>query len=113
MECIFCKIAGGEIPSEKIMETDNLVVIRDLNPQSPVHLLVIPKRHYKNILECDDTELFGEMISVAKEAAWEEGLAGEDRGFRLVINTNPEGGQTVWHVHMHIMGGRDLSGEMG
>ncbi|MDH4226332.1 MAG: histidine triad nucleotide-binding protein [Deltaproteobacteria bacterium] len=111
MECIFCKIAAKKIPSTIVKETDRLVVIKDISPQSPTHLLVIPKAHFATILDCDDRNIMGEMLSVAKEAAKEAGV--DKKGFRLVINTNEEGGQTVFHLHMHLMAGRHLDGKMG
>lgn len=111
MDCIFCKIASGEIKSERVAETDNLMVIKDVNPQAPTHLLVIPKKHYKSLLECTDTGLYGEMLATAVDAAKKTGVA--ESGFRTIINTNEEGGQTVWHLHMHLLAGRPLTGRMG
>ena len=111
MDCIFCKIASKKIPSTIVLETDDLVVIKDINPQAPVHLLVIPKRHYATLLECDDKALMGSVFEAAKEAAKNAGVA--DSGFRTVVNTNEEGGQTVAHLHMHLLGGRQLTGRMG
>ncbi|MBI5643447.1 MAG: histidine triad nucleotide-binding protein [Deltaproteobacteria bacterium] len=111
MDCIFCKIASKKINSAIVLETEKLMVIKDVNPQSPVHLLVIPKKHYSTILDCDDTMLMAEMFEAAKEAARLSGV--EKSGFRTVVNTNEEGGQTVFHLHMHILGGRPLTGRMG
>jgi histidine triad (HIT) family protein len=111
MDCIFCSIAAGKIPAEVVHTTDRLVVVKDVNPQAPTHLLVIPKKHYRNIVECDDTSIFGEMISTAVDVAKEHGFV--DAGFRTTINTNEEGGQTVWHLHMHLMAGRPMTGRMG
>jgi len=111
MDCVFCKMAAGEIPAEKELENDRLMVIRDINPQAPTHLLVIPKRHYRSILDCDDGDLPGEMFKAAVEVARKKGFA--ESGFRTVVNTNPDGGQTVWHLHMHVLAGRPLSGAMG
>lgn len=111
MDCIFCKIASGKAPSTILYETDALVVINDLNPQAPAHMLVIPKKHYATLLECDDKELLGSIFEAAKAAAKKAGVA--ESGFRTVINTNEEGGQTVAHLHMHLLGGRQLTGRMG
>jgi histidine triad (HIT) family protein len=111
MECIFCKITAKEVPSKVVLETDNMVVIEDINPQSPTHLLLIPKTHYTTLLECDDKGLLAELFTVAVEAAKKAGV--DERGFRLVVNTNDEGGQVVRHLHMHLMAGRALSGKMG
>ncbi len=111
MDCIFCKIIDGEIPSTKLYEDEGFVVIKDINPQAPVHLLIIPKRHYSTLVDCNDSEILGGLVDVAKRVATEEGLS--DRGFRLVVNTNEEGGQTVFHLHMHLLAGRSLSGRMG
>ncbi|MEE9615190.1 MAG: histidine triad nucleotide-binding protein [Thermodesulfobacteriota bacterium] len=110
-DCIFCKIGSGEIPSEKVRETERLFVIKDINPQAPTHLLVVPKKHYATLLDCDDPELLGEMLRVASEAAQEAGVA--ESGFRTVVNTNQEGGQVVFHLHMHVIGGKPLGGKMG
>lgn len=110
-DCIFCKIASKEMKGDVVRENDRLMVVRDIDPQAPVHLLVIPKRHYTNLLECEDRDLLGEMLATAAEAAREEGVA--NKGFRTVINTNDEGGQTVWHLHMHVLAGRPLTGKLG
>lgn len=111
MSCVFCKIASKEMKSTVVHETDGLIVIKDINPQAPTHLLVLPKKHYSTILECDDRDLLAEMLMAAKEAAKKAGV--DEKGFRLVINTNDEGGQTVFHLHMHLMAGRSLAGRMG
>ncbi len=111
MDCIFCKIIEGEIASTRLYEDESFVVIKDINPQAPVHLLVVPKRHYSTLVDCNDSEILGGLMDVAKKVATEEGLS--DRGFRLVVNTNEEGGQTVFHLHMHLLAGRSLSGKMG
>jgi len=110
-ECIFCRMASGEIPAEVVHSTARLIVVKDINPQAPTHLLVIPRKHYRNIVDCDDASLLGEMVATAAEVAREHGFA--EPGFRTIINTNEEGGQTVWHLHMHIIAGRPLAGRMG
>ncbi|HBG47227.1 MAG TPA: histidine triad nucleotide-binding protein [Deltaproteobacteria bacterium] len=110
-DCIFCRIAKKEIKSTIVLESEDLIVIKDVNPQSPTHLLIMPKAHYPTLLDCDDRELLGKMIETAKKAARELGV--DKRGFRIVINTNEEGGQTVFHLHMHLMAGKPLAGRMG
>lgn len=110
-DCIFCKIASKEIKSSVVHETDDLLVINDINPQAPTHLLVIPKRHYSTLIECNDKTFLGNLLSTAVEMAKKAGIA--ERGFRTVINTNDEGGQTVFHLHMHVLGGRPQTGRMG
>lgn len=111
MDCVFCKIASKKIPAAVVHETDRVIVVKDINPQSPTHLLVMPKDHYSTILECKDRDLLGEMLEVARTVAKEIGV--DKKGFRMVINTNEEGGQTVFHLHMHLMAGRPLMGRMG
>ncbi|HDH97175.1 MAG TPA: histidine triad nucleotide-binding protein [Proteobacteria bacterium] len=105
-ECIFCKIASGEVPSEKLYEDDDLFVIRDINPLAPVHLLVIPKKHIPTLLDLTDEDmpLMEKIVKVAREMAKKEGVA--ERGFKFVINVNEEGGQRVFHLHCHILGGK-------
>lgn len=111
MDCIFCKIAKKEIPSTIVLENDSLIAIKDLNPQAPSHILIMPKRHFSTILECKDKGLLGDMLSMATQAA--EKLGVSKKGFRVVINTNEDGGQTILHLHMHLLAGRPLSGMMG
>lgn len=112
MDCIFCKIAAGKMKADVVYETDDLVVINDISPQAPVHMLVIPKKHYATMLDCaDDTRLLGEMCAAAARAARGAGIG--ERGFRIAVNTNDEGGQTVFHLHMHVLGGRPLTGRLG
>lgn len=111
MDCIFCKIASKKINSTVVHETERLLVIKDIHPQSPTHLLIIPKDHYSTLLDCKDKDLLGEMLMTAAEVANKIGVG--ERGFRTVINTNAEGGQTVFHLHMHLLAGRSLAGNMG
>lgn len=111
MDCIFCKIATKKIKTEPVLETDGVIVINDLNPQAPVHLLVLPKAHYSTILDCADRTLMAEMMAAAVTAAKKVGV--DEKGFRLVVNTNAEGGQTVFHLHIHLLAGRPLSGRLG
>ncbi len=111
MDCIFCKIVSREIPSKIVHETERLIVIEDINPQAPTHLLLIPKTHYLTILDCDDREVLAELLDTARKIARDVGVA--KKGFRLVVNTNEEGGQEILHLHMHLLGGKVLSGRMG
>ncbi len=106
-ECLFCKIARGELSTDFLYETDRLVAFRDLNPVAPVHVLVIPKKHISSIagLEPQDGELMGEIMLAIKEVAENEGL---EKGFRVVANTGSDGGQSVHHLHFHLIGGRSL-----
>ena len=107
-DSLFLKIVAGEIPADIVHETDNVLAFRDVNPQAPTHVLVIPKRRIPttNDLTEADAPLIGEMFLVAKTIAAKEGLA-ED-GYRLVMNCNEHGGQTVFHIHLHLIGGRPM-----
>jgi histidine triad (HIT) family protein len=102
--CLFCKIASGQIPCQKVYEDEELLAFKDIHPAAPVHLLVIPKTHIVNLLEVDASHeaLLGRMLALAPRLARENGA---DNGFRVVINTGPDGGQEVYHLHIHIMGG--------
>jgi histidine triad (HIT) family protein len=106
MSCIFCAIAEGEIPATVVLETDNVVAFRDLKPVAPVHVLVIPRQHYRNVRELSgDPGAAVEVLQVVDRVAAEEGL---DDGFRVVFNTGGHGGQEVDHVHAHVIGGRQM-----
>ena len=103
--CIFCRIARGEIPAQFVHEGADVVAFRDLNPQGPTHILVIPRRHLPSLHEGgDDGALLGALLLAAREVAEREGLGAS--GYRVVINNGPDGGQTVPHLHLHILGGR-------
>ncbi len=108
MSCLFCKIAGGEIPSKTVYQDEYVYAFEDVNPQAPVHILVIPRKHIATSLEIgdDDNELIGKLYQAANNIAKERGIA--DRGFRLVMNCNAEAGQTVFHIHLHLLGGRPM-----
>jgi histidine triad (HIT) family protein len=108
-DCIFCKIVKGEIPCKKIYENDDMLAFHDLNPQAPVHFLIIPKRHITSImaLEAADSGLAGKILYKAQELAKELGCG--EKGARFVINCKSDGGQTVDHLHVHILGGRQLA----
>ena len=103
-DCIFCKIANGDFGTEFILETDDIVAFRDINPQAPEHILVIPKNHYENILEIEDSELLAKLMHGVQEVSKKIGL----NEFRTVINTGKQAGQTVFHTHIHMLGGKEL-----
>ncbi len=108
-DCIFCRIVSGEIPAAVVARNDHAVAFRDLNPQAPVHILVIPTQHIASMVDADSdsAELaVGRAVRLATQVAKAEGL--EDGGYRLVINTGRDGGQSVWHVHVHLLAGRRL-----
>lgn len=113
MGCIFCKIAEGSMPGDILFQDGRLFVLRDISPQSPIHLLIIPKKHITSLadLKEEDLPLLGHMIGVANQMAKDEGIL--DGGYRLVINAGELGGQVVGHLHMHLMGGRQLSSQLG
>lgn len=104
MACIFCKIVNNEIKSEKVFEDDDVICIKDINPQAPVHILIIPKKHFEKLHQIEDVSLLGKMLKVAYQIASKMGIM--DSGYRIVINTNREAGQSVDHVHIHLLGGR-------
>ena len=105
-DCLFCRILEGEIPADVIYETDSALAFRDINPQAPTHVLIIPRRHITTIndLDAGDAELVGSLFVAAKEVARQEGLA--DDGYRTVMNCGEEAGQSVFHIHLHLLGGR-------
>lgn len=107
-DCLFCKIAGGDIPADVVFESDSALAFRDINPKAPTHVLIIPRRHVSTIndIEPDDESLVGSLFSAARRIAADEGIA-ED-GYRVVMNCNEAAGQTVFHLHLHLLGGRPL-----
>ncbi|MGB5157945.1 histidine triad nucleotide-binding protein [Desulfobacterium sp. N47] len=104
-DCIFCKIVKGEIPSTFLYENDNLVVFRDINPHAPVHLLIVPKRHIRSVndLTEDDAKIVSEMIMTAKMMAEKESVS--KSGYKLLFNVEKGGGQVIFHLHLHLIGG--------
>lgn len=108
MDCLFCKIVAGDIPAKKIYEDDLVVAFHDISPQAPVHFLVIPKKHIAtmNELREEDRELTGHILYTAQRLAMELGC---EEGFRVVMNCNEHGGQTVYHIHLHVLGQRQLT----
>ncbi len=113
MECIFCQIIAGKIPGEILYQDEEVVAFRDINPQSPTHLLVIPRKHIVSLADLseDESPLVGYMVSIANKLARKEGIA--ESGYRLTINSGKQGGQLVPHLHLHLLGGRQLSGRLG
>jgi histidine triad (HIT) family protein len=105
-DCLFCKIVSGEIPGSIVFQDDRLVAFKDINPQAPMHILIVPRRHIAtlNDLTEADAALVGEMVRRAAALATEQGY--EDRGYRTVLNCNEEAGQSVFHIHLHVLGGR-------
>ncbi len=109
VDCLFCKIVNGDIPSEEVYSNDDIYAFYDINPAAPVHVLVIPKKHLRDVTAADEADeaLMGKLLLAANEITKKLNLTAE--GFRLVINTGLHGGQTVYHLHLHILGGRALS----
>jgi len=105
-DCLFCRIVRGEIPSTKVAESATCLAFRDIAPKAPVHVLVIPKAHFDSLNEVPEGRVVGEMAMLAQEVARSEGIS--DDGYRCVINTGENGGQTVGHLHLHVIGGRGL-----
>ena len=103
-DCLFCRIVRGEIPAAKVAETDECIAFRDISPKAPVHVLVIPKTHYGSLNDVRDPAVVGAMSMLAQQVAESEGLSAT--GYRCVINTGRDGGQTVGHLHLHLLGGR-------
>lgn len=112
-ECIFCQIADGEAPANVLYQDNDVVAFRDINPRAPVHVVIIPRVHIASLagVGTEHRELMGHIIQVANQIARSEGIA--ERGYRLVVNCGPEGGQVVPHLHFHLLGGRRLSTAMG
>ncbi len=106
--CLFCQIARRELPGKIVYEDDQSVAFEDINPKAPVHILIIPRRHLATLLDAKqgDDQLLGHLLLVANRIAMQKGIA--ERGFRLVLNCNSEGGQAVFHLHLHLLGGRPL-----
>ena len=107
-DCLFCKILGGDIPADIIFESNDVIAFRDLNPQAPTHALIIPRKHVATIndLEEGDEALVGNLFLAAKKIATDEGIA--DAGYRVAMNCNEAAGQTVFHLHLHLLGGRQI-----
>ena len=113
MDCVFCKIIAGEIPADILYQDEEVIAFRDINPVAPTHLLIIPRKHIPSLVQMSeaDSSLTGDMIKVANQLARKEGIA--ENGYRLVINCGEQSGQLVPHLHMHLIGGRQLSNALG
>ncbi len=112
-DCLFCGMVAGSIPATVVHETDRVLAFRDINPQAPTHVLVIPKEHHRNIgaLAAEDPGLLTDVVAAAHAVAQQEGLVsdgGIEPGYRVVTNTGPQAGQSVDHVHLHVLGGRPM-----
>ncbi len=108
-DCLFCRIVGGDLPSDKLFEDDLLFAFRDVQPMAPVHILIVPKEHIATLNDTtlDDQPLLGHMLMTARDLAADEGVG--ESGYRLALNCNQEGGQTVYHLHLHLLAGRQLT----
>jgi histidine triad (HIT) family protein len=106
MDCPFCKITSGESPAQILFRDEQVTAFRDIHPISPVHFLIVPNRHIPSVneLEDSDEQLVGHMVLVAKKLAWQEGIT--EKGYRLILNTGPQSGQSVFHLHLHLISGR-------
>lgn len=105
-DCLFCRVVRGEIPAKIVAENAHCVAFRDINPQAPTHVLIVPRVHVASLNEATDTAMIGELALMAAAIARTEGIA--ERGYRTVFNTNGEAGQTVFHLHLHLIGGRPM-----
>lgn len=112
-DCLFCKIIKGEIPSTQVYRDEQVTAIRDINPAAPTHILILPNRHIDsvNTLTNEDEQLIGQLFTTAKQLAAAEGIA--DGGYRLIMNTGADAGQTVFHIHLHLLGGAPMKHPMG
>ena len=105
-DCLFCKVAAGDIPATVVHENEQFIAFRDIDPQAPSHVLVIPREHVSSLNSADDPQRLGELLLFARDVAKTEGV--DEAGFRTVINTNEAGGQAVYHLHVHVLGGRAM-----
>jgi histidine triad (HIT) family protein len=112
-DCIFCKIVNGDIPSRKVYEDDTVLAFDDINPMAPVHVIIIPKQHIPTLLDIapDQAGIMGDILTAAREVSTIKGV--DKKGFRTVINCNEEGGQVIFHLHMHLLGGEKLKDDLG
>ena len=112
-DCIFCKIIAGELPSTNVFHDEQVTAFRDLHPAAPTHILIVPNRHIDsvNLLTSEDEPLIGRLFIIAKQLASQEGIAAS--GYRLVVNTNAHAGQTVFHIHLHLLGGAPMKNAVG
>lgn len=110
-DCVFCQIIARKIPANIVCETEDLIAFNDINPQAPVHVLIVPKKHYWTLNDIDDFSLYGKVFEMAERLVAERGI--KDSGYRVVVNCNRDGGQVVFHVHFHLLGGRQLLANLG
>jgi histidine triad (HIT) family protein len=112
-DCIFCKIIAGEIPSTQVYADEQVFAFRDINPVAPTHVLIIPRQHIASVneLRAEDEQLTGHLFTAARQIAEQEGIA--ESGYRLIINTGPDGRQEVFHIHLHLIGGQRMRHPMG
>lgn len=112
-DCIFCKIINGDIPSTNVFKDEQVTAFRDINPAAPTHILLVPNKHIDsiNMLTSDDEQLIGHLFTVAGKLAAQEGIA--ENGYRLITNTGAHSGQTVFHIHLHLLGGEPMKHPMG
>ena len=113
MACVFCQIIAGKIPGDIVYQDEEVIAFRDINPQAPVHLLIIPREHIASLVQLgeEDIPLMARIVSVANQLAKKEGIS--ESGYRLAVNCGQQGGQLVPHLHLHLLGGRQLSGRLG
>lgn len=107
--CIFCKIAAKDIPAKVVLEDEKIIAFEDINPKAPVHILIIPKAHFASLNDIPDAQnsLLGELLLAARQIAREKGISG--KGYRIVLNTERDSGQEVFHIHFHVLGGRQMA----
>ncbi|HEU4585306.1 MAG TPA: HIT domain-containing protein [Gemmatimonadaceae bacterium] len=105
-DCIFCRIVAGELPAKVVAETDDCVAFQDIDPKAPVHVVVVPRRHIPSLNDATDPVIIGKLSLLAADIAKREGIS--ESGYRTVINTNGDAGQTVFHIHLHLLGGRAM-----
>jgi histidine triad (HIT) family protein len=112
-DCTFCKVITGEIPGDKVYSDEQVTAFRDINPVSPTHILIVPNKHISSInsISTTDEQLLGHMLNVARQLAEKENI--QDNGYRLIINTGPDAGQVVFHLHLHLLGGQPMRHPMG
>ena len=110
-DCLFCKMVAGEIQPDTVYEDENILAFRDINPQAPIHILIIPKPHVATLNDLDSPLLGGQLLQVAAKLAQQEGIA--EVGYRTVFNCNEQGGQEVFHLHLHLLGGRQMTWPAG
>lgn len=106
-DCLFCKMVAGDIKPDVVFEDEQILAFRDINPQAPIHILIIPKRHITTLNDLDDAQLGGKILQAATTLAKQQGIAEE--GYRTVFNCNDNGGQAVYHLHLHLLGGRQMA----